>query len=54
VERLAAMTIWNLDESVRRFQRRMRGMGVTQALREVGVTTGDTVYVGDTELVWEE
>jgi GTP-binding protein len=54
VERLAAMTIWNLDESVQRFQRRLRGMGVTQALREVGVTTGDTVYVGDTELVWEE
>jgi hypothetical protein len=28
-------------------------MGVTQALREVGVLTGDTVYIGDTELVWE-
>jgi GTP-binding protein len=54
VERLAAMTVWNLDESVRRFQRRLRGMGVTQALREVGVAMGDTVYVGDTELVWEE
>jgi GTP-binding protein len=54
VERLAAMTVWNLDESVRRFQRRLRGMGVTQALREVGVQTGDTVYVGDAELVWEE
>jgi GTP-binding protein len=53
VERLAAMTVWNLDESVRHFQRRLRGMGVTQALREVGVLTGDTVYIGDTELVWE-
>jgi hypothetical protein len=29
-------------------------MGITQALREVGVVTGDTVYIGDTELVWEE
>ncbi len=54
VERLAAMTVWNLDESVRRFQRQLRGMGVTQALREAGVEPGDTVYIGDTELVWEE
>jgi GTP-binding protein len=54
VERMAAMTVWNLDESVRRFQRQLRGMGVTQALRESGVESGDTVYIGDTELVWEE
>lgn len=54
VERLAAMTVWNLDESVRRFQRQLRGMGVTQALRESGVEPGDTVTIGDTELVWEE
>jgi GTP-binding protein len=54
IERLAAMTVWNLDESVRRFQRQLRGMGVTQALRESGVEPGDTVYIGETELVWEE
>jgi GTP-binding protein len=54
VERLAAMTVWNLDESVRRFQRQLRGMGVTEALRESGVEPGDTVTIGDTELVWEE
>jgi GTP-binding protein len=54
VERLAAMTVWNLEESVRRFQRRLRGMGVTEALRQAGVGTGDTVYIGDVELVWEE
>jgi len=54
VERMAAMTVWNLDESVRRFQRQLRGIGVTQALRESGVEPGDSVYVGDTELVWEE
>jgi GTP-binding protein len=54
VERLAAMTVWNLEESVRRFQRSLRGMGVTQALREAGVETGETVYIGDAELVWED
>jgi GTP-binding protein len=54
VERLAAMTVWNLDESVRRFQRQLRRMGVTQALRESGVQPGETVAIGDVELVWEE
>jgi GTPase len=54
VERLAAMTIWNLDEAVRRFQRTLREMGITEALREAGVRSGDTVYIGEAELVWEE
>lgn len=54
VERLAAMTVWNLDESVRRFQRTLDQMGVTEALREAGVQPGDTVYIGERELVWEE
>jgi GTP-binding protein len=54
VERLAAMTVWNLDESVQRFQRQLRRMGVTEALREAGVEEGDTVVIGDTELVWQE
>jgi len=54
LERLAAMTVWNLDESVQRFQRQMRRRGVTQALREVGVEPGDTVTIGDVDLIWEE
>lgn len=54
VERLTAMTVWNLEESVQRFQRKLRQMGVTPALREVGVEPGDTVYIGDRELVWDE
>ncbi len=54
VERLADMTVWNLNESVRRFQRVMESMGVMDALREAGVQPGDTVHFGKTELVWEE
>lgn len=54
VERMAAMTVWNLDESVQRFQRQLRGLGVTQALRESGVQLGDTVAIGDREFTWEE
>ncbi|MDY6876327.1 MAG: GTPase ObgE [Chloroflexota bacterium] len=54
VERLAAMTVWNLDEAVRRFQRTLERMGIADALDEAGVQPGDTVCIGETELVWEE
>jgi GTP-binding protein len=54
VERLAAMTVWNLDEAVRRFQRTLERMGVVAALEEAGVQPGDTVRIGERELVWEE
>jgi len=54
VERLAEMTIWNLEEAVRRFQRMLERMGITDALEEAGVQPGDTVCIGEKELVWEE
>jgi GTP-binding protein len=54
VERLAAMTVWNLDEAVSRFQRTLDRMGVVEALQEAGVQAGDTVRIGDREMEWEE
>ncbi len=54
VERLAAMTVWNLDEAVYRFQRTLEHLGVTEALREAGVQPGDTVRIGKRELEWKE
>jgi len=54
VERLAAITIWNLEEAVRRFQRTLERMGIAAALEEAGVRPGDTVRIGEAELVWEE
>ena len=54
VERLAAMTVWNLDEAVARFQRTLDRMGIVEALEEAGVQPGDTVRIGDRELEWEE
>ncbi len=54
VERLAAMTVWNLDEAVRRFQRALERMGIVEALEEAGVQPGDTVRIGERELAWEE
>ena len=35
-----------------RFQRILKVMGVTDALREAGVKDGDKVRMGDIELVW--
>jgi GTP-binding protein len=54
VERLAAMTPFELDEAVHRFHRVLEGMGVLDALREAGVRPGDTVRIGEAELVWGE
>ncbi len=54
IERAAAMTYWEHDGSVRRFQRLMETLGVDEALRAAGVQNGDTVYIGEYELEWQE
>ncbi len=54
IERAAAMTYWEYDEAVSRFQRILGALGVTDALREAGVQPGDTVLIGHTELEWSE
>ncbi len=53
VERVAAMTNWDLDEAVMRFQRIADAMGLKAALREAGVQLGDTVRIGEVELEWQ-
>jgi GTP-binding protein len=52
-ERVAAMTNWDLDEAVQRFQRIAEAMGLKAALREAGVQPGDTVRIGEVELEWQ-
>jgi len=54
IERAAAMTYWEHRESVRRFQRLMENIGVEEALREAGVEEGDSVFVGDYGLEWQD
>jgi len=54
VERLASMTIWNLDEAVHRFRRALDRMDITSALRKAGIQIGDTVHIGEAEMLWEE
>ena len=53
VERVAAMTNWDLDEAVQRFQRIADAIGLKAALREAGVQPGDTVRIGEAELEWQ-
>jgi GTPase len=52
IERTAQMTNWDYYEAALRFQRILRAMGITDALREKGVEEGDTVAIGTVELVW--
>jgi GTP-binding protein len=54
IERAAAMTYWDYDQAVTRFQRILESMGIAQALEAAGVRPGDTVYIGDLELEWSE
>ncbi|KHF42019.1 GTPase ObgE [Halalkalibacter okhensis] len=45
LEKLFKMTDFSRDESVKRFARQMRGMGVDDALRERGAKDGDLVRI---------
>jgi GTP-binding protein len=54
IERAAAMTYWEFDDSIRRFQHILESLGVDEALRSKGIESGDTVFIGDYELEWQE
>jgi GTP-binding protein len=54
IERSAKMTYFEHEGSLRRFQKLLEKLGVDKALREAGVEEGDTVFIGDFELEWQE
>lgn len=54
IERAARMTYWEHYQSIRRFQRILQTLGIEQALRDAGVQNGDTVFIGDYELEWQD
>ena len=54
IERAAQMTYWENYQSVRRFQRILKALGVEDALRDSGVQVGDSVFIGDFELEWQD
>jgi GTP-binding protein len=53
IERLAAQTNFDNEESAERFQRDLARLGVEDELRRAGVGSGDLVRIGGTELEWE-
>ena len=54
IERAAAMTYWEFAGSLRRFQRLMDKIGLDDALREAGIQEGETVFIADYELEWQD
>ena len=54
IERAAAMTYWGHYGSIRRFQKIMQALEIDVALRKRGIKEGDTVYVSEYELEWQE
>ncbi len=54
VEKLFKMTDFSRDESVRRFARQLRGMGIDEALREKGAKDGDLVKLLEFEFEFIE
>jgi GTP-binding protein len=52
VERLAAMTNFDSDESLARFERVLAKIGVEKKLREMGAAEGDTVRIGQYEFFY--
>jgi len=53
IERLAAQTNFEVEESAERFQRDLVRLGIDAELRRAGIASGDAVRFGDVELEWE-
>jgi len=53
IERLAAQTDFEVEESAERFQRDLERVGADAELRRAGIQPGDTVRIGAVELEWE-
>ena len=53
IERIAAQTDFEIEESAERFQRDLARLGIDAELRRAGVEPGDTVRIGAVELEWD-
>ena len=54
IERAAAMTYWDYEESILRFQKILETLGIVKALKNAGVQPGDTVFIATYELEWSD
>jgi GTPase len=52
IERVAAQTNFDVEESAERFQRDLRRFGIDAELRRAGIVAGDLVRIGGAELEW--
>ena len=53
IERIAAQTNFESEESAQRFQRDLLRLGIDAELRRSGIKPGDTVRIGAIELEWD-
>jgi len=53
IERVAAQTNFDVEESAERFQRDLGRLGIDDELRRQGIRPGDPVRIGAVELEWE-
>jgi GTP-binding protein len=53
IERIAAQTNFDVEESAERFQRDLAKLGIDAELRRAGIAGGDLVRIGASELEWE-
>ena len=54
IERVAAMTYFEFDETLIRFQQILEASGIAKALNKAGVKAGDMVHIGNEALEWGE
>ena len=54
VDRLMGRINIEDNESMYYFHKCLRNMGIDDKLRELGICDGDTVFISDWELEWEE
>ncbi|KAH7573611.1 hypothetical protein ACOSQ2_007673 [Xanthoceras sorbifolium] len=54
LQRFVQMTNWRYIDSEKRFQHVLEACGVNKSLMKLGVKEGDTVIVGEMEMVWHD
>lgn len=54
LQRFVQMTNWRYIDSDKRFQHVLEACGVNRSLMKLGVKEGDTVIVGEMEMVWHD
>lgn len=54
IERLAVITDFNQPQAIQRLERVMEKSGVTAALEQRGIRAGDTLRIGNVEMIWAE